>query len=320
MTYHYCYRITNNQIGKHYYGSRTSIEPPDLDLGVRYFSSSKYVLADMNQYGLDAFSFKILKTFSTRESAFAFERKCQLRTHAIEKDNFYNKAYVPVGGKFFFHGPISEKGKRTLSEKARLRYTEHPITDEHKQHLSQTLTKFMQTMTAKQRSEKFGNFGKDNPFYGKTHSEETRKMLSQKSTAHISEYGNPFYGKNHTDETKEILSNKMKSRWVENRETFKNSCKPRKKFPCEKCQTLVSQGMYNRWHAGGRCDPSERQKYCERVAAHNKGHSIVARTAAAIKTSDHGIRVLCGACNRWFAESTFRRYHTTHKGEHHGKA
>jgi heat shock protein HslJ len=320
MIYHYCYRITNKANHKHYYGSRSCIEPPKLDLGIRYFSSSKYVLADMNQYGREAFRYKILKSFLSRRDAFAFERKCQLRTRAVERDDFYNRAYTPAGGKFVFSGPMTENGKHILSEKAKARYAERPMTEQHKKHLSHLLSERMQSMTDEQRSEKFGNFGKDNSFYGKTHSEEVRQLLSQKSKMYMSEHGNPFDGKRHTDKTKEYLSDQMKLRWKERPETFNSVRKPREKFPCERCQTIVSQGMYNRWHATGKCDPDTRRKYCETRPSHNKGHSVVARTAAAIQVTEDGVRVLCGMCNQWFAESTFKRYHTTHKGEHHGKA
>ena len=39
--YHYVYRITNKILNKHYYGKRSSKLSPELDLGKKYFSSSK---------------------------------------------------------------------------------------------------------------------------------------------------------------------------------------------------------------------------------------------------------------------------------------
>ena len=39
--YHYVYRITNLMTNRHYYGKRSSNIHPKLDIGVRYFSSSK---------------------------------------------------------------------------------------------------------------------------------------------------------------------------------------------------------------------------------------------------------------------------------------
>lgn len=52
--------------------------------------------------------------------------------------------------------------------------------------------------------------GKNNSFYGKTHTEETRKKLSIKCAKSGNENG--FYGKTHTEETKKILSEAAKKR------------------------------------------------------------------------------------------------------------
>lgn len=48
-------------------------------------------------------------------------------------------------------------------------------------------------------------FGENNPFYGKTHSEETKALLSEKASERVGEK-NPFYGKHHTEETKKKIS------------------------------------------------------------------------------------------------------------------
>jgi group I intron endonuclease len=45
-------------------------------------------------------------------------------------------------------------------------------------------------------------YSENNPFYGKTHSEETRKIMSKKAKRKTGEL-NPFYGKRHSEETKE---------------------------------------------------------------------------------------------------------------------
>lgn len=55
----------------------------------------------------------------------------------------------------------------------------------------------------KERSIKYSGDG--NPFYGKTHSKETKEKLSKYAKARIGEL-NPFYGKHHSSETKEKLA------------------------------------------------------------------------------------------------------------------
>lgn len=54
-----------------------------------------------------------------------------------------------------------------------------------------------------ERSQKYT--GEGNPFYGKTHSEETRKLLSELAKQRTGEL-NPFYGRHHTEETKRKLA------------------------------------------------------------------------------------------------------------------
>tara|TARA_Y100000592_G_C5359320_1_gene262836 strand:- start:33 stop:698 length:666 start_codon:yes stop_codon:yes gene_type:complete len=65
-------------------------------------------------------------------------------------------------------------------------------------------------------------FGKENPFYGKSHSEETKKVIRQhqienngyvKNRRSYEGENNPFYGKTHSEETKELLKEKSTKTW-----------------------------------------------------------------------------------------------------------
>ncbi len=59
------------------------------------------------------------------------------------------------------------------------------------------------------------NKGKLNPMYGKTHTKETKdKLKLAKSKLNLFGEGNNFYGKTHTDETKEKLSNDKKCKYI----------------------------------------------------------------------------------------------------------
>ena len=70
-------------------------------------------------------------------------------------------------------------------------------------------------------------YGKENPFYGKHHSEETKSKLSEiRKMFYSNPESNPFYGKHHSKETKEKISKansgnkwteEMKKRCSENR-------------------------------------------------------------------------------------------------------
>ncbi len=48
--------------------------------------------------------------------------------------------------------------------------------------------------------------GENNPFYGKTHTPEIRKLISENNKKNQIGEKNPFYGKTHTEETKVQLS------------------------------------------------------------------------------------------------------------------
>ena len=50
-------------------------------------------------------------------------------------------------------------------------------------------------------------YGEFNPFYGKEHSEETRRLLSHYASQRVGDK-NPFFGREHIDETKKVISKK----------------------------------------------------------------------------------------------------------------
>lgn len=52
--------------------------------------------------------------------------------------------------------------------------------------------------------------GKNNPFYDKHHSEETRKKISESLKGKLAREKNPMYGKHHSDKTKRKISEAMK--------------------------------------------------------------------------------------------------------------
>lgn len=63
--------------------------------------------------------------------------------------------------------------------------------------------------------------GENNPFFGKTHSDKTKKIHSEKMKGKYAGDKNPFYGKEHTKDVKVILSNKTKEWHKNNDNPFK---------------------------------------------------------------------------------------------------
>lgn len=123
--------------------------------------------------------------------------------------------------------------------------------------------------------------GKFNAHYGKTHSEESKRIMSEKAKNRISNR----IGKLHSEESKEKIRKKAKGRpsarkgkdpWNKGLETdqltkqkiseantgkkrsqdFKNliseKAKNRTPIICEHCEKSVSPGNYSRWH-GNKC-------------------------------------------------------------------
>jgi hypothetical protein len=108
IIYHYVYRITNLVENKHYYGKRSSKIKPILDLGHKYFSSSrdKNFIQDQKANPTH-YKYKIVANFETSESALTFE---------IKLHNKFNVGINPPvcdseGNKF----QVSNKDPRYLS-------------------------------------------------------------------------------------------------------------------------------------------------------------------------------------------------------------
>ena len=80
--------------------------------------------------------------------------------------------------------------------------------------------------------DKYIRRGENNPFYGKSHTEETKAILREKSSGErplwfhermkeaVKGEKNPFYGKHHTEKTKELISSKLKGVYVGEKNPF----------------------------------------------------------------------------------------------------
>ena len=100
MYYHYNYRITNKILKKHYYGTRSSKIPPQLDLGIKYFSSStnKEFTNDQRK-NPNNYKYKIIKIHHTRKDAIEYEILLHKKFKVNINENFYNKVIQPISNK-----------------------------------------------------------------------------------------------------------------------------------------------------------------------------------------------------------------------------
>jgi hypothetical protein len=127
--------------------------------------------------------------------------------------------------------PKSLGGKRTKTNLVYLTAKEHYICHlllmkmvkepAHKKSMAFALFRFGQSDKLKERKMNARSFekyrqlygencsGKNNPFYGKTHSKKSIKIIRQKNIEWNKNHGNSFLGKHHTNEYKENSSNRV---------------------------------------------------------------------------------------------------------------
>lgn len=92
----YTYLLSHKSTKKYYYGVRYSgiceSHTPEDDLWIKYFSSSKEVQNLIELYGADSFKYEVRRTFTTVESAIAWEHNVLRRLNVINKSNWLNKS------------------------------------------------------------------------------------------------------------------------------------------------------------------------------------------------------------------------------------
>ncbi len=142
--------------------------------------------------------------FESREKAYEYEEECLKRA---------------------FNGPSKHKlANISLNSRYGDVLTLNPKRDLIISNIKQTLKNNISSLTPEQRKTRYAHFGNLNGMYGKNHTDETKKLISEKNKnkrpwlgkkhsqvtkQKLSQIGkqligskNPFFGKTHSDETK----------------------------------------------------------------------------------------------------------------------
>lgn len=214
MKYHYVYRITNKENNKHYYGARTSDVVPELDLGIKYFSSSKDK-EFMNDQKLNKYKFKykIIKILETREDAINLEINLHNKFEVGKNKNFYNRSKqsstkFDTSGISFNSGiPKTKECKEKLSKLYKGKTLAELYGEEKAREIKLKISKSLTGISriTPEGRKKLSELKKGKPIF----SEEDKALMSEnrKNKIHVKKVG--ASKKYRTDDVKEFKENPL---------------------------------------------------------------------------------------------------------------
>ena len=184
---YYIYRHKNKINGKVYIGQTSQVPEKRWGKGNGYKTSSRFYNA-IQKYGWDNFEHTILFDNLTMEKANEIEELLINYYNSTDENYGYN---IKKGG---FNHSHSEETKKKIGQ-ANSQSLKGKAWSENQKILM---------------SNKFS--GENNPFYGKHHTEETKKKISDARKGKTQGENHPFYGKHHTQETLNKISQNRQSK------------------------------------------------------------------------------------------------------------
>ena len=184
MIYYTIYKITNEINGKIYIGSHKT-----KDLTDNYMGSGKYLKHAFEKHGIENFTKEILYVFDTPELMYAKEAEI-VNEDFIAESNTYN---LKVGG-FGGFDYINSTGKNLYGMNGKT------------PNVKDNLTRGIKTQAKKRQedpeyslriSKKISKSLKGRPgtFKGKQHTDNTKRIIGEKSSKHQAGAGNSQFGK-----------------------------------------------------------------------------------------------------------------------------
>ena len=159
-----------------------------------YHGSGKIINQAIEKYGEENFITIPIEYCETRSELNEAEKKWIWFFNAVESKTFYNIAKGGEGGHTI--AGYNDEQKQRYHDNMSKALKGRVFSEEHKRKISQSL-----------KNASLNRCGKNNSFYGKTHSEETKRRIAEKVRRHN-------LGKKHSEETKRKMSESQKGRIV----------------------------------------------------------------------------------------------------------
>ena len=187
----------------------------DLTNWKKYVGQHHYHLEklDSNYHGSGTIISKIYKKrpHTLKE---VYLKTCYTQEELDEWEQYYIKFYntlypngynLTEGGNGGVH---CEETRRKISESQKGRQ----FSEEHRKKISESKKNISEETRRKLSENHHDCSGEKNPMFGKEHSEETRRKISNANKGVLSGEKNPMFGKHHSEETRRKISNSLKGK------------------------------------------------------------------------------------------------------------
>jgi hypothetical protein len=214
----YTYLIGWSTHNKWYYGVRFSSKATPEDLWKTYFTSSKYVKEFRYIFG-EPDVIQIRKIFKCAAEARLWENRILKKLKVVHDTKWLNRTdNCSISAENSLKGSTKQKSlemrkKLSESKKGKVLSTETKlkISDSTRGKVGYWKDKHLSNST----KEKLSTHGKKlvgdkNPFYGKSHTEETKKKISESRKNKNIGIQHPLYGRPRSEETKKKIRDAKK--------------------------------------------------------------------------------------------------------------
>jgi hypothetical protein len=231
MKHYYTYRIDHIPTGNFYHGARASKTDPKLDLGIKYFSSSKIVKSLLASGSISDFKFTVISEYCSWEEAYLAEQALIFKnwssTHRLNKTCYFGKKNFAV---------ISDDTKAKISSKSKEMWLIHrdKIVNSQKDSWNDS------------RREKYSNLTKSR------WTDEAKASHSIKLTGHVG--STKLKGVPKPEGFGKLISSKLsnKPKSEEHKRKLSEARQRQIKIKCDHCGKEVVACMHSRFH-GNNC-------------------------------------------------------------------